>query len=137
MAYWTGYFGIENINLNDTQRGLLVNALKLFGENDSPFPNFRNHRRVRLDGDAAIFEARFNEDNLTVVKFKQYLGTIFGVGSATINHVLTTPGVNTVVMFSRNGTNYLRLALFGGIGCTWEESQQAVLAYLRNNQELW
>ena len=137
MTFWHGYFGIENINLNASQKGELVDAIKALGDNTSIFPNFRNHTRIRLDGEAVIFEARFNEDNLTVDKFKQYLGNIFSVDPATINHSLTTPGVNVVVVFSRSGIDYLRLALFGGISCTWEESRQAVLAYLRVNRELW
>ena len=90
-----------------------------------------------MDGDAAILEARWNKDNITVNKFKDYLGNIFGIDPATIDHVITTPGVNVVSVFSRSGTDYLRVAFFGGIDCTWEESRQAVLAYLRVNRELW
>ena len=136
MAYLASYFGIENINLNVAQRELLVDALKLLGDNESPFPNFRNHRRVRLDGDAVIFEARWNKDNITVDKFKIYLGNIFSVDPATIDHA-TIPNDNIVVVFSHTGTDYLRVAFFGGLDCTWEESRQATLAYLKANQELW
>ena len=137
MAFWHGYFGIENINLNASQKGELVDALKALGQNTAPQPCHRNHRRVRLDSDAVVFEARFNDNNLTVAKFKQYLGTIFSVDPATIDHEITTPGGNTVVVFSRGGTDYLRVALFGGIGSDWETSRQACQVYLKANQEEW
>ena len=137
MAFWHGYFGIENINLNTAQKSDLVDALKEPGNNTAPQPCYRNHRRFRLDGDAAIFEARWNKDNIVADKFKQYLGNIFGIDPATIDHVITTPGSNIVAVFSRGGTDYLRIAFFGGLSCTWEESRQAVLTYLRINRELW
>ena len=100
-----------------------------------------NHWRTRLDSDAAIFEALFDEDNLTVAWFKARLGAIFGVDPETIDH--TTNQVqfvnrNTpIVVFARGGTNYLRMALFGGIGATWEQSRIEVLGYLAANQADW
>ena len=135
------YFGIENIGLNATQRATLVDVLRSLGPASDPQPCMLNHRRVRLDGEAAIFEARFDEDTLTINAMKQRLGTIFGVswatiGSSTANHDWggqTTP----VVTFSRAGTDYLRMALFGGTDATWEESRQATLGYLAAYQEQW
>jgi hypothetical protein len=137
MSHWHGYFGIENLNLNENQRDLLVAALQDLGQNDSPFPQYRNHRRVRLDGQATIFEALWDSDTLLPGRIKIYLGNIFGIDPEGIDHELTSPGDNLVATFSRGGTDYLRMALFGGLGSTWQESRLAALAYLAANRNLW
>jgi hypothetical protein len=134
MANWHGYLGIENLNLNASQRQTLVEELKALGPSSDPQPERLCHWRIRLDGEAAIFEALFNEDNLTVARFKQRLGAIFGVDPAAINHTTITShfaGGNTpVVTFSRAGTDYLRFALFGGAGVSWQQSGDECRGYL-------
>ena len=133
---WHGYFGIENLALNDTQRAALVTALRALGPASDPSPAHLCHWRTRLDGEAAIFEALFADDALTVDAFKNRLAAIFGVDPATIDHDLTA-GTNTVVVFSRGGTDYLRVALFGGLAATWDESGDACRAYLAANAAEW
>ena len=141
MANWHGYMGIENLNLSAGQRGTLVTALRALGPGSDPQPARLNHWRTRLDNDAAIFEALFDEDNLTVTKFKQRLGTIFGVSWVTIGsavqNVTYVARQTQVVTFSRTGTDYLRVALFGGIGATWAESGIEVRGYLLANIAEW
>jgi len=139
------YFGIENINLNEAQRAALVQALRALGPATGRQPARLCHWRTRLDSDAAIFEALFNEDNITVEAFKNRLGSIFGVDPATIDH--TTQQVTfdarqtAVVTFSRSGTDYLRVAFFGYAGGgdwpTWDESRVETLAYLAANAGEW
>ena len=63
-----------------------IDELKALGPASDPQPARLNHWCTRLDGEAAIFEALFNEDNLTIARFKQRLGNIFGVGPGTIDH---------------------------------------------------
>jgi hypothetical protein len=138
---WHGYFAIEDLNLSVNQRSTLIDELRTLGPASDPSPARLNHWRTRLDDTAAIFEAAFDEDNLTVIKFKQRLGNIFSVDPATINHTtqqiqfvnLDTP----VVVFMHSGTDYLRLALFGGVGATREESRIEVLGYLAANRLEW
>ena len=141
MADWHGYFAIEDINLTDNQRDTLVDVLKALGPATNPQPACLNHWRTRLDGDAAIFEALFNADMLTVDAFKQRLAAIFGIEPETIDHTLTIfhfgPGSTPVVVFSRDGTDYLRMALFGGPDATWEESGDECRAYLALYSEEW
>lgn len=88
-----------------------------------------------------IFEARFNENVLTVDEFKFRLGAIFGVDPATIDHRLQSVTFDSrstpVATFSHSGTDYLRMALFGGPGATWEQSRIEVLAYLAANRAEW
>jgi len=138
---WHGYFGIENLNLNASQRATLVEALRRLGPAHHNLPCMLCHWRTRLDGEAAIFEALFDENNLTVEWFKERLVALFGVDPATIDHSLTTAhfagGDTPVATFSRGGTDYLRMALFGGVGASWEESGDEARGYLAAHRDLW
>jgi len=141
MADFHGYFAIEDISLNDTQRDTLIAVLKNLGPATHPSPACLNHWRTRLDGDAAIFEALFDDAMLTVQAFKDRLGAIFGVDPATIDHNLTVfhfgNGDTPVAVFSHSGTDYLRMALFGGPEATWQESDDERRAYLALYAEQW
>lgn len=139
---WRGYFAIEDVNLTASQRQTLIDALRQLGPASHPNPSRLNHWRTRLDGQAAIFEALFNEANLTVTKFKERLANIFGVDPLTVDHttqqVSYSAGNNTpVVTFSRTGTDYLRMALFGGTGATWDISHDEVMGFLAANRGTW
>jgi len=141
MAKWHGYLGIENLNLDEVQRGILIDTLKVLGPYRESQPARRCHWRIRLDGGAAIFEALFDEDNLTVQMFKNRLGNIFGVNPDSVDTAVqnaawgeqTTP----VVTFSRNGTDYLRIALYGGAGAKWADSGDAARGYLAAYSAEW
>ena len=141
MANVHVYLGIENVNLNAAQRSALIAALRALGVHGTPRNEHNNHSRIRLDNDAGIFETLFDEDTLTSDAMKQRLGTIFGVNPATIDHATVTQdwgGQSTpVVTFSRSGTDYLRMAVFGGVDATWAESGQAARAYLAANVAEW
>jgi len=139
---WHGYFGIENIALNDTQHGLLVEALRALGPESDSQPARLCHWITRLDGQAAIFEALFREDDISIAAFKDRLAAIFDINPDTIDHDLNTvsfsEGGNTpVAVFSRNGTDYLRMALFGGTDATWMESGDECRGYLALYRDLW
>jgi len=138
------YFGIENLNLNASQRQVLVEALRGLGPAGDRQPAHLCHWRTRLDGEAAIFEALFDESRITVQAFKNRLGVIFGVDPNSIDQAVSnvTFGARdtAVVTFSRNSTDYLRVAFFGYDGVdwpTWDESRVETLAYLAANQEEW
>ena len=141
MTDWHGYYGIENISLNEAQKATLVQELRELGPSTNPQPAYLCHWRTRLDNEAAIYEALFDEDNLTVAKFKQRLGAIFGVDPATIDHATVQrdfAGYGTpVVTFTRLGAEYLRMALFGGTGATWEESRRECIGYIIANISEW
>ena len=137
------YFGISNLALNDTQRGQLVDALRALGPSSHPQPACLCHWRTRLDGQAAIFEALFDEDHITVEVFKQRPGSIFGVDPANIGHdtrlVTLATRESAVVTFSR-GVDYLRVVFFGYAHAgwpTWAESGDEARAYLRANAAEW
>ena len=141
MATWHGYIGIENLNLNASQRQALVDELKALGPSSHPQPACLCHWRTRLDSEAAIFETLFNEDNLTIAKFKGCLGAIFKIDPGTIDHTTImrhfADGDTPVVTFARNSTDYLRFALFGNTGAEWMESGDECRGYLKLNQTEW
>lgn len=141
---WHGYFGIENLALNDNQRGELVDALRKLGPTSDPQPARLCHWRTRLDGQAAIFEALFNEAHITVDAFKMRLGVIFSIDPQTIDHAINlvtfAARETAIATFSRGGTDYLRLAMFGYDGAdwpTWMESGDEARSYLAANREEW
>ncbi len=135
------YLAVENLNLNPTQRTTLVDALKALGPASNKQPSRLNHWRTRLDNEAVILEALFNEDNLTVDVFKDRLGAIFSVNPATIDHSTLTPTFDSrpspVVTFSRSGIDYIKFCLFGGVGATWQQSGNECRAYLAANRAEW
>jgi hypothetical protein len=138
------YFGIENLNLNDTQRGELIQALRALGPASHPQPCCLCHWRTRLDGQAAIFEALFDEDTISIDAFKQWLGVIFGISWVTIGHSITPQTFDTlptaIVTFSRTGVDYIRVAFFGYDGTTWPSWMQSgdeCRAYLALYRDLW
>lgn len=141
MARRHFYLGIENINLNATQRQTLIAELRALGPASDSQPARLNHWRTRLDNEAVIFEALFNETNLTVARFKQRLGAIFSVDPATIDHTTQNAsfagGTTPIVTFSRGGTDYLQFALFGGMGAAWMDSGDECRGYLAANREEW
>ena len=141
MSTWHGYFAIEDLNLNDTQRQTLITALRALGPSAHPLPACLTHWRTRLDNKAAIFEALFDADHLTVDAFKARLAAIFDVEPAAIDHSLGSHTFDTlptpVATFSYSGTDYLRLALFGGPSATWQQSGDEARAYLVLYAEQW
>lgn len=139
------YFGIENLALNETQRAALVSVLNVLGPLNNSQPAFNNHRRVRLDGNAAIYESLWDEDTITVQTFKNRLGTIFGVDPATITHTVTlvtfAARQTVVVTFRYGATNYLKVVFFGYAGDgnwpSWEQSRGEAVQYIINNKAAW
>lgn len=137
MAIWHGYIAIENLALTANQRGKLITALRKLGPASDRQPERFNHRRTRLDGQAVIFEAAFNDNNISVAGIKGYLANVFGVAASTINHSVNQTQYGPVATYERGGTNYLRLVQFGGVGSSWETSRLAAVAYLRANSAAW
>lgn len=142
MSNWHGYFAIEDLNLTADQRQTLIDELRTIGPPGDRQPAKLNHWRTRLDNLAAIFEALFNTDNLSVDSVKARLGRIFNVDPATIGHTTTSqsfsPGRSTpIVTFSHGGENKIRMALFAGINARWRDSRAEVLGFLEANDADW
>lgn len=131
------YVGIENISLTTAQKNTLIAGIQALGANSDGNPAHRNHWRFRLDTNAAIFEAKFDDTQLTVAAFTNRLATIFTVDPALITAVVTTGAVGTLGIFSYQSVQKLRLVLFGGVTATYAESLAACAAYLATNSAAW
>lgn len=132
------YIGIESLSLTDNQRNTLVDALKALAPNlDRARPAERNHWRIRPDGDAVIFEARFNQDHISISAVKGYLANVFDVDVANISHTVTSTAYGPLITLRYNSVNRLRLIQFGGASPTWDESRVAATAYLKANSATW
>lgn len=131
------YVGVEALSLTTQQKNTLVQAIQQLGANTDPNPAFRNHWRVRNDANALIFEACFEDSQLTVAAFTAYLANVFGVPAAQISSSVVTNSVGTIGTFTYQAVQRLRIVLFGGVSATYAESQAAVLAYLAANSAAW
>jgi hypothetical protein len=133
-----GYFYIENLGLNDQQKQTLVEVMQGWGlHNHASNPRDRNHWRVRPDGEALIFEAIFNADNLTVESLRSRLDSIFNVNE---NLVSVSPSQNKygeLAVFSYNSVDRLRVGVFGGRQAGYPESQAACQQFVVDFDSQW
>jgi hypothetical protein len=128
---WQGYFYIENLGLNAQQKSTLVSALQSWGQhNDAPNPRDRNHWRVRLDGEAVIFEAVFEADNLTVPSLRSRLANLFGVNAEQITVVAIQNKYGELAVFSYNNVDRLRVGVFAGLQAGYAGSQAAAQQFI-------
>lgn len=132
------YYGIERLpGMTAGQRDTLIAALKALPNAVNSRPCWKNHWRIRADGDAAIFEAWWRDTDWTIAKVKEWLRSVFGVDPATIAHTTSSTAYGPLVTFSRSSVDRLRVISFGGANPTWEESRQAAVAYLAANAAAW
>ena len=131
------FIGIEVLSMTAPQKATLVAALRALGPQADPQPARLNHSRTRLDGNAAMFEAAFGDNEVTIDAVKQYLANAFGVDPATITHVVAQTAYGPLVTLARAGVDRLRLIQFGGVSPIWAESGEACRAYLIANAAAW
>ena len=132
------YFFLEDLALTVAQRNTLVAAVRNYGEeNASIHPHRRMQSRIRLDSKAVIFEAVFQEAQLTAAHFKAVLANIFSVSETLITFAVTNPSYGQLVTYSYSSTARLRFGVFGGAAATWEESRSQARAYITANQAAW
>lgn len=138
---WHGYIGLENLNLNAAQRTQLYDEIRQLGPSFNPSPAKLLHERLRLDGDAGIWEALFNENKLTVQAIKAWLANIFGIQPDDITVTTVTQsfanGETSVTTYSYGATNYVRSAPFNGLGCEWCTSGDECRGYFSLYQSEW
>lgn len=144
MANVYGYFGMENLAMTNQQRNTLASELGLLGQEDNGACHRRMRSRARLDNQAIIFRAVFDESQLTPTAIRNRLATIFNVAANTITPTVTTVNlagiVTQVVTFTRGGTDYLRCVLFGKSNGGWptiQQSADAARAYVIANLAEW
>lgn len=137
----TCYFGIEASNMTGGQKNTIVTGLQGLGDNVSIYPNFRNHWRVRNDDNAMIFEARFDDTNLTILAMRTRLASSFSVSLASITTSTQDTVYGKVIDFSYLGVLRMRMIAFGmnaaGAWGTWAVSGAAARAYVATNSVDW
>jgi len=145
MAYDTHvYFGMLNVALTDPQKQQLVAALNGLGPDSDPQPCHLNHRRIRPDNNAIIYEALFDQASISIDSVKTYLANIFGIAPTSVSHSVAFQTFSTiptaVVTFTYNSIVRLRVAFFGkgnGAWPTWEQSRTETIAYIKANTVAW
>jgi hypothetical protein len=138
MADVNLYFYIENLALTSAQRDTLVDQLKAFGQrNADGNPRYRNHWRIRLDTQAVIFEAVWDDTQLTATAMRNRLAAIFGVANTSITYSTTQTVYGPVVTYAYSASATLRMGVFGGLTATYLDSQVAALQFLKDNSAAW
>jgi len=138
------YLGIENLAMSAAQKAQLVDALQKLGPSRDSQPANLCHWRVSLDNEAVIFEALFQDANISIGAIKARLAGIFEIPVESIAHainIVTFADEETaIVTYSYNSTAYLRFAIFGYAGTdwpTWAQSGVGCRAYIKANIENW
>ena len=125
------------LSMTAGQRQTLIDALRaLLPERDEQ-PAWRVHLRLRLDNQAAIVEARWQDAHITDASIRRYLAQAFGVAEGTVISTATANAFGRVLTLTHSAVQRVRFLLFGGIGASWETSRQAALAYLAANLAQW
>ena len=131
------YLGIEVLSMTAGQRQTLIDALRALVPERDEQPAWRVHLRIRLDSQAAITEARWQDAHVTDASIRRYLAQAFGVAEGTVTSAVTTNAYGRVLTLTHSAVQRVRFLMFGGVGATWEQSRQAVLAYLTANLTQW
>ena len=136
------YWYVERLNLTNAQRDTLVDGLKALAPNVArPQPADRNHWRVRMDGNAAIFEAEWDDTTITAVSVRNRLAALFGVSQASVTHTTSAPTIlarpSEVATYRYNSQDRVRFGVFGGRDSDWGSSQAEAREYLLQNAAAW
>ena len=131
------YIGVEVLSMTVGQRQTLIDAIRaLLPERDAQ-PCWRVHHRMRPDNNAAIIEAFWKSDDVTNTSLIRYFANAFDVATGTISSTTNSTIYGRVLTLIHSGIQRVRFIAFGGVGASWEESRQAVLAYLSANLPAW
>lgn len=104
---------------------------------DDPQPARVNHWRIRTDGLAVIYEAWFEDAEITARAFAGYVAGVFGVDPALVTDTTASSQYGPVVTLRYGGLDRLRGIMFGGVGTTWQQSRDQCAAYLAANAAAW
>ncbi len=135
------YFVVERYNIGDSNWAALIALFEDMGTHDSKMPAENSHWRTRLDGDAVIYESKFDTSEVSIAAFKQLLADEFGVDVADIGIDVGTAYYTqvgtTTWMFNYSGQYRFYIERFGGGGATWEQSGDECRGYLKMWQDEW
>jgi hypothetical protein len=117
---WHGYVLVSGIppGWTNEQRLAAFAALHGLGAQDDPQPAKNNHYRISLDQTEIIYEAEFDEAEITFDNICQVIADILSLPVAAIKAVV-------------------EVGWFGDIGSAWETSRAAARNYIIENNENW
>lgn len=142
MAMKHCYFVVERQNISIANWDVLKALFEAMGQHGSPFPMYNNHWRIRLDGDAVIYESNFDTTEVSVEAFKQLLADEFGVDVSEIEDeqsVVVYGDYETNVwqfIYPIAGQDRFKVERFGR-GGDWEMSRNECLGYLALFRNEW
>ena len=136
MANRHFYFVFENLALSQDDWDELLQRFQQRGSTTSSQPAERNHQRLRLDGQAIIFEALFNENAVNEMAVEGILASITKVPPPRIDYTIVENG-DKVVTYDIDGVPSLVHTVMANEGATWNESRAAILSYLSANKLEW
>jgi hypothetical protein len=135
------YLGAENIAMTQPQKDNFRETLRVIGPPVHPQPAELMHWRPRLDGNATLMRAQFQDGDMTVAGLRQLLATSLGVPVAQITSAnsnvtyKTTPSL--IITMSLNGVPQMRYILFAGGRASIQQSNDEAVAYLIANAAAW
>jgi hypothetical protein len=136
MAKRHFYFIFENLNLSSDGWNELIDRFKQRGSKNSPQPAKRNHQRLRLDDQAILFEALFNEQAVNENAVEGQLASILQIPPPRIDRTIVEDG-DKVVTYQVDGVDSLIHTVLAGEGASWDESRLSTLDYLSLNRTEW
>jgi len=135
------YLGAENIALNQAQRDAFRERLRIIGPAEHPQPSELMHWRTRLDGEAVIMRAQFQDADMTMAGLRRLLADTLGIPVAQVTSATAAVTYRTIpsaiVTMTVAGIDQMRFIQFAGSRSTVDQSNIEVLAYLQLNAVAW
>ena len=113
----------------------------LIGTNDYRENTFQVRHNLNVPFDASIYEANFDDTNLTLEIIRQKLVNAANVADNRITFTTTNQTFvnipSPIVAYKLDGTVMFRASVFGGLGATWRQSQIECIGFLILNRVEW
>jgi hypothetical protein len=135
------YLGAENIALTQPQKDAFRATLRVIGPATHPQPAELMHWRQRLDTDATLMRAQFQDGDMTTAGLRQLIARALGVPLAQVTAAQssvtyqTTPSL--IITMSVSGAPQMRFILFAGGRAPIQQSNDEAVAYLIANAVDW
>ncbi len=135
------YLGAENIAMTAAQKNAFRETLRVIGPATHSQPSELMHWRPRMDGDATLMRASFQDGDMTAAGLRQLLAVALGVPAPQITSAnssvtyKTTPSL--IVTMSNSGVPQMRFILFAGGRAPIQQSNDEAVAYLIANAAAW
>ena len=138
---WHGYCLNENLAMDASDWEQMLQAIQGLGPGFSSSPAEMNHRRMRLDGQAELYEALFTEQRISEDQWKVIIGAMIGKPPPQMEltrKIVSYNGYETPeTTYGYGGTDYVTIRWFAGIGSAWMESGDECRAYLALFADQW